>query len=163
MPKGVIPIFHAAIFLGPRSAIQIAMQYECDAPGGAVWFRIETAAEAEAESALMGHAVNRHFDRAYAAAIACYRPVNPNSIERDIGLKAHVRAVMPVFLTLRDGMGAGLATAMLPPGLLANPRFKIIIVGPFNGDPYPAHGAAIALLGVHCNLALPREECFPYK
>ena len=36
------------------------MRYVCDAPGGATWFRIETEAEAEAEAALMRHAVDKY-------------------------------------------------------------------------------------------------------
>jgi hypothetical protein len=44
------------------------MRYVCDAPGGATWFRLETEAEAEAEAALMRHAVDKHFRRFEAAA-----------------------------------------------------------------------------------------------
>ena len=37
------------------------MKYVCDAPGKQSWFRIETEGEAERESALMNHAVEKHF------------------------------------------------------------------------------------------------------
>jgi hypothetical protein len=37
------------------------MKFICDAPGGKSWFRIETAAEAAAESLAMRHAVEKFF------------------------------------------------------------------------------------------------------
>jgi hypothetical protein len=138
------------------------MQFVCDVPRGRTWFAIETQAEADAEAALMGHAVDRHFERAWSAAAASYKPIDPHGIGRDIGLKDHVRRTMPLFLTLRDGEGAGLATAMLPPRAKHSARFRIIIVGPNNSDPYAVHSEAIAALGRHLSLDLPRENCFPY-
>jgi hypothetical protein len=139
------------------------MRYICDAPGDRTWFGIETEAEAEAESALMAHAVVRYWRRARAEAIACYQPApSTPAIERDIGLKAHVARTMPRFLTLRDGDGAGLATAMLPPEGLGEADFRIIVVGPENADPYDGHDDAISLLGKRFGLKLPRERCYPY-
>lgn len=71
---------------------------------------------------------------------------------------------MPVFLTLRDGEGAALATAMLPQqaghdDLACGP----MVVGPGNGDPYPEHGEAIRALGRHFGIALDRARCYPYR
>ena len=140
------------------------MRYICDAPGGLTWFGLETEAEAEAESDLMRHAVARFYKRARAEAIAHYTPPpTAPSIERDIGLKAHVARKMPRFLTLRDGDGAGLATAMLPPDGPAPTSFRTIIVGPDNGDPYLAHADAIAALGAYFGLGLDPEACYPYR
>ncbi|WP_244610325.1 hypothetical protein [Microvirga pakistanensis] len=70
---------------------------------------------------------------------------------------------MPVFLTLRDAEGNGLATAMLPPRGRNDPSFKIIVVGPENRDPYPDHGEAIRKLGEHFGLSLDRSRCYPYR
>ena len=64
------------------------MNFVCDAPGKKTWFRIETEAEAAAETRLMDHAVEKHFRQFRDAAIASYAP--PASfpyIERDIGLE----------------------------------------------------------------------------
>lgn len=136
------------------------MQFFCDAFHGRTWFRIETDAEAEAETALMHHAVERHFRLAQARARQSYRP-GPG-LERDIGLKAHLARQTPLFLTLRADDGGGLATAMLPPKGKSNQDFRIIIVGPENADPYVDHGDAIAALGRHLKLNLPRALCYPY-
>ncbi len=87
------------------------MRFVCDAAGQKTWFRIETEAEAAQESELMRHAVEKHFRRAHEQASQAYRPVP--FVEQDIGRAAHVRRTMPVFLTLRDGEGNVLATAML--------------------------------------------------
>jgi hypothetical protein len=138
------------------------MQYVCDAPGGRTWFRIETEAEAASESALMNHAVEKYFLREMESARASYRPTSTVSFEQNIGLKAHVERTMPMFLTLRDRNGEGLATAMLPPGGKESESFRIIIVGPNNTDPYPQHGDAIAALGAHFGLMLDRARCYPY-
>ncbi len=139
------------------------MQYVCDAPGAATWFRFETEAEAEAEAALMAHAVDRYFRHFEAAARESFRgPRGAPSFEQAIGLKDHITRAMPVFLTLRADDGQGLATAMLPPRGRNQANFKIVIVGPANADPYIAHANAIAALGAHYGLKLPREECFPY-
>ena len=40
------------------------MRFVCDAPGGKIWFGIETEGEADAESVLMGHAVGKYYKRA---------------------------------------------------------------------------------------------------
>ena len=90
------------------------MDYVCDVPGGKTWFQIETEAEAIQESALMGHAVEKHFRQAQARAEASYVPPSGPFIEQRIGLKAHLRRTMPRFFTLRDPEGNGLATAMVP-------------------------------------------------
>src|SRR5512142_1083633 len=91
------------------------MQFVCDAPNRAVWFRVETEGEAAIESEIMRHAVEKYFRRERDAAVKSYRPADGAFIERDIGLNAHVQKTMPLFLTLRDKEGTPLATAMLPP------------------------------------------------
>src|SRR4051794_12052823 len=139
------------------------MKYLCDAPGGRTWFRIETEAEAIAESDLMQHAVEKYFRQEKERASATYRPETTVRFEQEIGLKAHLEQTMPVFLTLRDGEGKGLATAMLPPRLLAHPSFRTIIVGPQNADPYPTEGAAIRALSAFVGFALERDGCFPSR
>lgn len=138
------------------------MKYVCDAPAGRTWFRIETEAEAAAESTLMKHAVERYFRREMDKANANYKPQGLSYIEQDIGRKSHVARTMPLFLTLRADDGAPLATAMLAPEGKPDPNFRMIIVGPANADPYPAHEDAIQTLAAHFNLHLPRERCFPY-
>lgn len=139
------------------------MQFVCDAPGMKSWFRIETEGEAILESQIMGHAVEKHFRQAWNAAAATYRSTSGNFIEQDIGLRAHVQRTMPVFLTLRNAEGNGLATAMLPPAGRNDPSFKIAIVGVENRDPYPDHGEAIRTLGEHFGLPLERNRCYPYS
>jgi hypothetical protein len=139
------------------------MRYVCDASGGRTWFRLETEAEAEAEAALMRHAVDKHFRRYAAAARETYRaPKGAAVFEQAIGLKDHVARTMPLFLTLRADDGEGLATAMLPPEGRNQVNFRTIIVGPENQDPYPAHGDAIEALADHYGLDLDRDLCFPY-
>jgi hypothetical protein len=138
------------------------MEYVCDAPGGKAWFRIETDGEAARESHEMKHAVEKYFRRERDKAIQTYKPTSQAFIERDIGLAAHLKQDMPLFLTLRDSEGRGLATAMLPPQRHADANFRVIIVGPANADPYSTESDAIAALGKHYGLALPRERCFPY-
>ncbi|HVO17057.1 MAG TPA: hypothetical protein VMV26_17690 [Alphaproteobacteria bacterium] len=138
------------------------MKFICDAPQGRTWFRLETEAEAAQESALMNHAVEKYFLREMADARASYRPTSTVSFEQNIGLKAHLERHTPLFLTLRDRNGDGLATAMLPPGGKDDRTFRIIIVGPANRDPYPEHGDAIAALGAHFGLMLDRARCYPY-
>jgi hypothetical protein len=136
------------------------MKYVCDAKAGRTWFRIETDAEAEAETRLMRHAVEKHFRRELERARLSYQP-GPG-LERDIGLKGHITRTTPLFLTLRADDGAGLATAMLPPQGRSDPDFRVIIVGPENADPYAANADAIKALGVHLGLNLERERCYPY-
>ena len=135
----------------------------CDAAGQKSWFRIETEAEAARESELMRHAVDKHFRRAYEQASQAYRPAPGPFVEQDIGRGAHIRRAMPVFLTLRDGDGNLLATAMLPQAEgRADPVCSPMVVGPGNSDPYPEHGDAIRALGRHFGLALDRVRCYPY-
>lgn len=139
------------------------MRYVCEAPGGATWFRLETEAEAEAEAALMRHAVDKYFRRHEAAARESYRaPPSGPVFEQAIGLKDHIARTMPLFLTLRADDGAGLATAMLPPEARNQAGFRIVIVGAENSDPYAANTPAINALARHFGLELKREECFPY-
>ena len=139
------------------------MQYVCDAPNGKAWFRIETEGEAAHESRLMSHTVEKYFRREREQAVQSWRSERPDAIERDIGLEAHVQRAMPLFLTLRDGEGNALSTAMLPPGGQDRGDFRIIIVAASNADPYPQQAAAIAALGAHFGLALDRDRCFPYR
>jgi len=136
------------------------MQYVCECSKGRTWFRIETDAEAEAETTLMRHAVEKHFRREQARARKSYVP--GQGLERDIRLKAHIQRTTPLFLTLRADDGTGLATAMLPPGGKEIAEFPIIIVGPENADPYPDHGDAIEALARQYKLPLPRARCYPY-
>ena len=138
------------------------MKHLCDTPDKKAWFRIETEAEAERESALMDHAVAKHFNRAREAAARSYKPISGANFERNIALKAHLQETMPMFLTLRDADGNGLATAMLPPGGQEDPNFKILIVGKSNSDPYADNAGAIRFLGEHLGLKLDRAKCFPY-
>ena len=141
------------------------MRFVCDAAGRKTWFRIETEAEAARESELMRHAVEKHFQRAHEQASQAYRPAPGPYFEQDIGRAAHIRRAMPVFLTLRDGEGNALATAMLPPQQAAG-RDDValcpMVVGPGNIDPYPEHGEAIRDLGGHFGLVLDRSRCYPY-
>ena len=139
------------------------MQYVCDAPPD-TWFRLETQAEADAESQLMDHAVDRYFRDAREHAVGRYvPPATARTIEQNIGLKAHIAQTMPMFLTLRDGEGKGLATAMLPPEGEREDYFRPIIVGPGNSDPFVEHADAIAALGAHFGLKLDPVRCFPYR
>src|SRR5437764_14336772 len=138
------------------------MQYVCDAPKGKTWFRFETEGEAAHESRLMSHTVEKYFRREREKVVQAWRAGRPDAIEREIGLEADVQREMPLFLTLRDGEGNALATAMLPPGGKDRGDFRIIVVAASNADPYPQHAAAIAALGTHYGLTLDRERCFPY-
>ena len=138
------------------------MRYICDAPGAKAWFRIETQGEAALESQAMGHAVEKHFTEAQERAATSYVPPPGPFIERDIGLKAHIQRAMPIFLTLRDGEGNALVTAMLPPGDHDEGTFRPVIVGRANIDPYPDHADAVKALGEHFGLVLDRGRCFPY-
>src|ERR1700724_2320989 len=138
------------------------MRYVCDAPGGKTWFRLETEGEAADESSLMRHAVAKYFCSAKDKATLTYQPTSQIFFEQEIGLKAHVQREMPLFLTLRDGEGNALTTAMLPPRGKDRGGFRIIIVAASNADPYPQQDAAIAALGAHFGLTLDRDRCFPY-
>ena len=139
------------------------MKYVCDAPDGRTWFRLETEAEAAAESQLMDHAVEKHFREARARAAASFVPASARYIEQEIGRNAHIQREMPLFLTLRDGEGNGLATAMLPPRGEPDRAFRCIVVGHANSDPYPEHGDAIEALGDHFGFELDRARCYPYR
>jgi hypothetical protein len=139
------------------------MRYVCDAPNGKTWFRIETEAEAAAESETMRHAVEKYFRKEQEKASASFQPVSKVSFEQEIGLKAHVQREMPLFLTLRDGEGNPLATAMLPPGGKDDRSFRPIIVGAGNADPYPEEGEAIRALAEHYGMTLERARCYPYR
>jgi hypothetical protein len=138
------------------------MKYICDAPQGKTWFRLETEVEATAESAELGHAVEKHFRRDWDRATTSYQPASTVSFEQNIGLNAHVQREMALFLTLRDNEGKGLASAMLPPNGKNKTGFRTIIVGENNGDPYVDYGDAIEALGRHFSLTLLRQDCFPY-
>ncbi len=139
------------------------MQYICDASPN-TWFRLETAAEAQAESRLMEHAVERYFHDAHDRATKSYvPPAGGRFIEQNIGRKDFVQRTTPMFLTLRNNEGMPLVTAMLPPGGKPQASFRPIVVGKSNSDPYPAYGAAIKALSVHLGLSLERERCFPYQ
>ncbi|MBO0709806.1 MAG: hypothetical protein J2P47_00840 [Acetobacteraceae bacterium] len=139
------------------------MRYICDAPGDKTWFRLETEAEAEAESGAMRHAVEKYFRRESEKAAQSFRPRSNVFFEQEIGLKEHVQREMPLFLTLRDEDGVGLATAMIPPEGRDERGFRSIIVGPGNADPYPLHGDAIRALAEHFGIALDRARCYPYR
>jgi hypothetical protein len=111
----------------------------------------------------MHHAVEKHFCREMEKATRSFQPASRTFVEQEIGLKAHILREMPLFLTLRDSEGTPLITAMLPPRGKADTAFRMIIVGPDNGDPYPEHGPAIEALGRHFGVALDRSRCFPYQ
>src|SRR5665213_3018659 len=115
------------------------MKYICDGTDDKTWFRIETESEAAHESQLMGHAVEKYFRNERDKAAKTYQPVSKILIEQDIGLNAHIQREMPLFLTLRDGDGNALVTAMLPPQGRDTSFFRPIIVGKANGDPYEPH------------------------
>jgi hypothetical protein len=139
------------------------MKYVCDAPGDKTWFRIETEAEAITESDLMQHAVEKFFRKEREKAAQSYQPPSKLYFEQEIGLKAHLERVMPLFLTLRDSDGNALATAMLPPGGKEDPMLRPIIVGMKNGDPYATQADAIKALAQHFHIALDRARCYPYR
>lgn len=139
------------------------MQFVCDGPNG-TWFRFETEGEAIQESQLMGHSVEKYFHQAAEEAAKSFvPPPTSRPFEQKIGLKAHVQKVMPIFLTLRDSSGGGLATAMLPPAGKDEKSFRPIVVGPKNADPYPKHAEDIKALARHYGLTLDPARCFPYR
>ncbi|MDA1044932.1 MAG: hypothetical protein O3C57_06885, partial [Verrucomicrobia bacterium] len=110
------------------------MRYVCDTPDKKTWFRLETELEAEQESALMEHGVEKHFRRARECAKLSYEPTSSVFVEQNIGLEAHIQNAMPLFLTLRDSEGSGLATAMLPPDGVPDGGFRKIVVSVGNSD-----------------------------
>lgn len=137
------------------------MEYVCDAPNDETWFRLMTEAEAEAESAELRHAVEKHYRRERERAAESFKPLTNVYFEQDIGKESHIKKAMPVFLTLRDQDGTGLVTAMLPPG--GKSTGACIVVGPANADPYIDHARAIEALGNHFGLTLDRAQCYPYR
>jgi hypothetical protein len=139
------------------------MRYVCEAPDGKTWFRIETEAEAVAESETMRHAVEKYFRKEQEKASASFQPISKVYFEQEIGLKAHVQREMPLFLTLRDGEGNPLATAMLPPGGKDDRSFRPIIFGAGNADPYPEEGEGIRALAEYYGMTLERARCYPYR
>ncbi|MGH7154758.1 MAG: hypothetical protein ACREF3_12595 [Acetobacteraceae bacterium] len=139
------------------------MEYVCDAPGDLTWFRVVTEGEAAAESQEMNHAVEKYFRREREKAEASFKPMSSVFFEQAIGLEAHIKREMPLFLTLRDMNGKGLATAMLPAGGKPDRSFSPIIVGPANADPYVKHAEAIRALADHFGLTLDRSRCYPYR
>jgi hypothetical protein len=139
------------------------MRYVCDAAGGKTWFRIETEVEAASESETMRHAVEKYFRKEQEKAAQSFRPISKVSFEQEIGLKAHIQREMPLFLTLRDGDGTPLATAMLPPDGKDDRSFRPIIVGSGNADPYPDEGDSIRALAEHYGMTLDRGRCYPYR
>lgn len=139
------------------------MRHVCDAPQGKTWFRLESEAEAEAESNVMRHAVEKYFRREQEKATQSFRPKSTVFFEQEIGLREHVQREMPLFLTLRDDDGVPLATAMIPPVGRDERGFRSIIVGPANADPYPLHADAIRTLAEHFRIALDRARCYPYR
>jgi hypothetical protein len=139
------------------------MKFVVDA-GSKTWFRMETVAEAALESRAMNHTVERYFRESYEKAAATYVPGPATAtFEQAIGRHEHALRAMPMFLTLRDGEGTALVTAMLPPCGLDHPMYRCIVVGPSNADPYPEHGAAIEALAAHLNVKLDRARCYPYR
>ncbi|MFY0615107.1 MAG: hypothetical protein JXQ99_26490 [Hyphomicrobiaceae bacterium] len=139
------------------------MQYVCDAQD-LTWFRLETEAEAAAESQLMDHAVEKYFQKAYDDAVRAWAPpASVPAMEQNIGLKAHIERTMPRFLTLRNNEGTALVTAMLPPDDRDLRALRPVIVGHGNSDPYREYAEAIEALGRHVNLDLDPDVCFPYR
>jgi hypothetical protein len=138
------------------------MKFVCDASGGKTWFRIETEAEATTEADVMRHNVAKYFCQEKDKARRSFQPLSRVPFEQEIGLAAHIQRAMPLFLTLRDGEGNALVTAMLPPGGQERAGFNPIIVGVSNSDPYPDHEEAIRALGAHFGLQLDRARCYPY-
>ena len=139
------------------------MKFVLDVPPK-TWFRIETQGEAAQETQLMRHAVEKYFLHAYDDAVASYvPPAKGRYIEQNIGLRAHIARSMPRFMTLRDGEGNGLATAMLPPDGESDADFRPIVVGPDNSDPFVEHAAEIAALAAHLDLRLEPQRCYPYR
>jgi hypothetical protein len=125
---------------------------------------METEGEAIKESQLMNHKVEKHFRQAAEDAAKTYAPpASVRSIEQNIGLKSHVQKAMPIFVTLRDGEGNGLVTAMLPPAGKDETSFRPIVVGPANADPYPKYGEDIKALARHYGHTLDPARCFPYR
>src|SRR5579864_8436576 len=140
-----------------------SMRYVCDGPGGKTWFRIESEAEAVAESETMRHAVEKYFRKEHVKAAQSFQPISKVRFEQEIGLKAHIQREMPLFLTLRESDGTPLATAMLPPNGRDDRSFRPIIVGPNNADPYPEQDDETRAQAQHYGMTLERARCYPYR
>src|SRR3979490_3456549 len=69
----------------PETMLGGIMRYVCDAPGGKTWFRIETEAEAVAESETMRPAVEKNFRKEQDRAAQSLRPISKASFEQEIG------------------------------------------------------------------------------
>ncbi|MGI9422564.1 MAG: hypothetical protein ACR2PA_05180 [Hyphomicrobiaceae bacterium] len=111
----------------------------------------------------MAHAVEKYFKQAYDQAISSYQPPPSSAVfEQNIGLKAHIARVMPIFATLRDSEGKALVTAMLPPQGSDEDDMRPIIVAHENSDPYVDYEEAIEAIANHYGLILERAHCFPY-
>jgi hypothetical protein len=69
-----------------------------------------------------GHAprCRKHFRQAAEKATKTFKPNSCILFEQEIGLKGHIQREMPLFLTLRDGEGNALVTAMLPAARTTN-------------------------------------------
>ena len=138
------------------------MHYICDAQDGKTWFRLETEAEAAREAELMRHAVDKYFRAEQEKATRSFQPASKTFIEQEIGLKAHLQRVMPLFLTLRDDDGRPHVTAMLPPRGRESAVFRPILVGAANSDPFVDYDQAIRALARHFAIGLERARCYPY-
>src|SRR5260370_6841649 len=97
----------------------------------------------------MRHKIEKYFCQERDKAIKSFQPSSRVPFEQEIGLTAHIQREMPLFLTLRDGEGNALVTAMLPPGGQEPERFSPIIVGLSNTHPSPEHAEAIPPLAHH--------------
>jgi hypothetical protein len=110
----------------------------------------------------MRHKVEEYFCQEKDKATKSFQPSSRVLFEQEIGLTAHIQREMSLFLTLRDGEGNALVTAMLPPGGRKRDGFSPVIVGVSNSDPYPEHAEAIRALGDHFGIVLDRTRCYPH-
>jgi len=134
------------------------MQYVCDAPGRRAWFRIETEGEATLEAQEMRHSLDYFFRHEHAAARRSYAPCDRLSfIERDIGLSAHLKRTMPIFLTLRERDGTPVASAILP----QDPDSETVaarVIGAGDCDAFRAEREALIALEAHLGKKLRRQS-----
>jgi len=137
------------------------MEFVCEASDETAWFRLVSEADAAQESVLMNHGVVNRFRREKKHAVKAYRAKSSALADGTIDMDLHIRRTMPCFLSLRDRIGRGLATAMLPPGGRRFPGFPKIIVGRDNTDPYVLYKEAIDALATHFGYPLTRDACFP--
>jgi hypothetical protein len=134
------------------------MRYVCDAPGGKTWFRIETEAEAVAESETMRHAVEKYFRKEQDKATQSFRPISKVYFEQEIGLKAHIQREMPLFLTLRD-MDGTRSLRVCPP--TRRPQLPAEYRRSRQCRSLSNQGDAIRALGPHYGISLERARCYP--